>query len=134
VTREERSPSMTSIIPAFTEADFRKASASHADKECVAVARRGGRVEVRDDKTAFGSPADHRLVFTAAEFDAVLAGLRAGRKTGLPLHLTRHPDGTHTFRHATTPGGPHLTFTAAEFAAFLAGVRTGEFDATAYAA
>lgn len=68
---------MTST-PAFTEADFRKASASRADKECVAVARRPGRVEVRDDKTAFGSPADHRLVLTDTKFDAFLTAVRAG--------------------------------------------------------
>ncbi|MGH8965462.1 MAG: DUF397 domain-containing protein [Actinomycetes bacterium] len=119
--------------PAFTEADFRKSSASRADKECVRVARRAGRVEIRDDKTAFGSPADHRLVLTEAEFDAVLAGLRAGTLTGLPLRITRHLDGTHTVRHATTPG-PHLEFTAAEVTAFLAGVHAHEFDAPAYAA
>uniref|UniRef100_UPI003F490C2F DUF397 domain-containing protein n=1 Tax=Pseudonocardia sp. CA-138482 TaxID=3240023 RepID=UPI003F490C2F len=123
---------MTST-PAFTEADFRKASASRPDLECVAVARRGGWVEVRDDKTTFGSPADHRLVFTDTEFDAVLAGLRAGDTTGLPLQITRRPDGTHTFRHATAPG-PHLEFTAAEVTAFLTGVRAGEFDTIAYAA
>jgi Domain of unknown function (DUF397) len=123
---------MNSAPPTFAECEFRKASASQPDKACVQVARRGGWVEVRDDKTTFGSPADHRLVFTDAEFDAVLAGLRAGDTMGLPLHIARRPDGTHTFRRAD--GSIELEFTAREVTAFLDGVRAGEFDATAYAA
>lgn len=127
--------------PAFTEADFRKSSASHPDKECVRVARRAGRVEIRDDKTAFGSPADHRLVLTETEFDTFLAATRAGQTTGLPLHITHNPDGTHTLRPMRIGAqskrlalDPQLHFTAAEVTAFLAGVHAHEFDAPAYAA
>ncbi|WP_223838277.1 hypothetical protein [Saccharopolyspora pogona] len=47
---------------AFAEIDFRKAGKSVPDKDCVCVARRDGWVELRDDKTVFGAPDDHRLV------------------------------------------------------------------------
>uniref|UniRef100_UPI003F491789 DUF397 domain-containing protein n=1 Tax=Pseudonocardia sp. CA-138482 TaxID=3240023 RepID=UPI003F491789 len=122
---------MKATPPSFAEGEFRKASASQPDKSCVQVARRGGWVEVRDDKTTFGSPADHRLVFTDTEFDAALTGLRAGTTAGLPLHITRRPDGTHTFRRAD--GTTELGFTAREVTAFLDGVHAGEFDTAAYA-
>jgi Domain of unknown function (DUF397) len=68
---------MTST-PAFTEAEFRKASASKQDRECIRVARRDGWVEIRDDKTTFGAPDDHRLAFPARQFDHFLAAIRSG--------------------------------------------------------
>jgi hypothetical protein len=64
--------------PHFTEADFRKASFSQPDQNCVEVARRGGWAEVRDDKVAYGTPDDHHLAFPAAEFDAFLTAVRQG--------------------------------------------------------
>jgi Domain of unknown function (DUF397) len=69
---------MSSAQPTFAECEFRKASASQPGKECVQVARRDGWVEIRDDKTAFGAPDDHRLAFTAQQFDHFLTAIRAG--------------------------------------------------------
>ncbi|OLT22753.1 hypothetical protein BJF78_33220 [Pseudonocardia sp. CNS-139] len=64
--------------PLFAERDFRKASYSTPDQSCVAVARRGDRVAMRDDKVAFGAPADHHLHFTASEFAEFLTAVRRG--------------------------------------------------------
>ena len=75
-------------IPTFAQHDFRKASASNPYGECVQVARRDGWVEIRDDKTAFGAPNDHRLIFTAERFDRFLAATRAGE---LGLRSPRSP-------------------------------------------
>lgn len=122
---------MNATPPTFAEDEFRKALASQPDKSCVQVARRGGWVEVRDDKTTFGSPADHRLVFTDQEFDHFLAAVRAGTTEDLCLEMVRRPDGGHAFRRAN--GSIELEFTAREVAAFLDGVRAGEFDVAAYA-
>lgn len=57
----------------FAEADFRKSSKSDPDKACVSVARRDGRVEVRDSKTRFGG--GPRLTLTEAQFDRLVASL-----------------------------------------------------------
>ncbi|TDD33918.1 DUF397 domain-containing protein [Saccharopolyspora elongata] len=79
--------------------DFHKATRIEPDKNCVRVARRDGWVELRDDKTVLGAPDDHRLVFTAEEFDAFLAGVREGRTEGLCLEIARRDvDGMHVFR------------------------------------
>ncbi|MEV0088701.1 DUF397 domain-containing protein [Saccharopolyspora sp. NPDC050642] len=122
---------MTSTRPAFAEHEFRKASASHANQECVRVARRNGWVELRDDKTVFGAPDDHRLVFTEAQFDRFLTSARSGQTSGLCLEMTRRPDGRYTFRSAVPQSGGtavELTFTEAEVVAFRDGVARGEFD------
>lgn len=119
--------------PHFTQNDFRKATASEADKECVRVARRDGTVELRDDKQVFGSPDDHRLVFTDDRFDAFLAGIRSGETDGRCLHMDRRPDGSYVFRAADKPSSAELRFTATEVAAFLDGVVNREFDRLAYA-
>ncbi|WP_243794829.1 DUF397 domain-containing protein [Saccharopolyspora gloriosae] len=122
---------MTSAPPAFTEPDFRKASASQPNKECVCVARKDGWVELRDDKAAFGAADDLRLVFTEAEFDAFLAGVRSGRTADLCLEMARRVDGTYTFRRSMPQPagrGAELEFTEDEVLAFLDGVGRGEFD------
>lgn len=122
---------MTSTPPAFAERDFRKASASQPDKECVRVARRDGWVELRDDKTTFGAPDDLRLVFTEAQFDSFLAGVRCGQTSGFCLEMTRRSDGMYAFRSAVPQiagADTELEFTEAEVAAFLDGVTQGEFD------
>ncbi|WP_093278992.1 DUF397 domain-containing protein [Saccharopolyspora shandongensis] len=81
------------------ERDFHKATHIEPDKNCVRVARRDGWVELCDDKTVLGAPDDHRLVFTAAEFDAFLAGVREVRTEGLCLEIARRDvDGMHVFR------------------------------------
>ncbi|MGH3585987.1 MAG: DUF397 domain-containing protein [Pseudonocardia sp.] len=113
----------------FAEDDFRKATASQPDRDCVRVARLADRVEVRDDKTAFGGPDDHRIVLTATEFDRFQEGIRAGETTDSPLHVSRRPDDTYLLRS----GPVTLTFTAPEMAAFLDGVHQHEFDLAEYA-
>jgi hypothetical protein len=118
---------MEAMRPHFAEEDFRKAAASQPDRECVRVARRAGWVELRDDKTAFGAPDDHRIVLTSAEFDRFQAGIRSGRPDG-PLRLDRQGDGTYLLRTDAVA----LTFTEPEVRAFLAGVRNNEFDPAAY--
>ena len=55
--------------------DHPAVSPGHPD----AFAVRADGVEIRDDKTTFGAPDDHRLVFTAEQFDGFLAGVRAGK-------------------------------------------------------
>ncbi|MDA3645059.1 DUF397 domain-containing protein [Saccharopolyspora indica] len=125
---------ITTPRPEFTEHDFRKATRSEPTKSCVRVARRGGWVEMRDDKVPFGSPEDHRLVFTAEEFDAYLTGERDRRTSGLCLEITRRDeDGLFVFRQRGR-AGVELVFTEAEVAAFRDGVAKREFDAIAYAA
>ncbi|WP_372663495.1 DUF397 domain-containing protein [Amycolatopsis kentuckyensis] len=124
---------MTAAIrPSFREQDFRKAFASQPDKDCVRVARKGSYVELRDDKTEFGSPEDIRLVFTDAEFDEALAALRTtGAAHGTCLEITT--EGTTTyFRRAGEPAA--LAFTATEVEKFMTGVKAREFDAAAFAA
>jgi hypothetical protein len=69
---------MSRVRPTFDEHEFRKSTRSYPDRECVRVARRDGWVEIRDDKSAFGAPDDHRLSFTEAQFDRYLAAVRAG--------------------------------------------------------
>jgi hypothetical protein len=65
----------------FAESDFRKASFSTPNQNCVAIARRGDCVAMRDDKVAFGAPADHHLTFATPEFAAFLAAVRGGEFT-----------------------------------------------------
>lgn len=122
---------MTSAPPAFDEPDFRKASASQPNKECVCVARKDGRVELRDDKTTFGAADDVRLVFTEDRFDAFLAGVRSGRTADFCLEMERGADGMYTFRSTVPqPSGQDakLKFTEGEVLAFLDGISHGEFD------
>jgi Domain of unknown function (DUF397) len=64
--------------PTFDRQEFRKASLSQPDGNCIEIARRGGWVEVRDSKQEFGAATDTRLVFQADEFDAFLDGARGG--------------------------------------------------------
>lgn len=119
--------------PHFAEQDFRKASASVPDRECVRVARNGGWVELRDDKVIFGSQDDVHIVLTDAEFDAFQEAIRAGRPTaGLALRLDEVGRGRHVLRAAADQASTTLTFTAREIAVFLDGVRKHEFDQDRY--
>ncbi|WP_020498815.1 DUF397 domain-containing protein [Sciscionella marina] len=118
---------MSTTRPRFLETDFRKATRSNPNKDCVRVARHSDRVEIRDDKTVFGSEQDHRLLLTAAEFDAYQAAIRHDAPTVEHLALTLQPDGTYRMSTATRPE-VFLVFTAAEIAAFHHGVCHHEFD------
>lgn len=112
----------------FAEEEFRKAAASNPTENCVRVARRGDWVELRDDKTAFGAPGDHRIVLTGEEFDRFQTGVRSGTPVG-PLRLDHQADGTYLLRTEAAA----LTFTEPEVRAFLSGVHNHEFDAAAFA-
>lgn len=121
--------------PTFAEHEFRKATRSNPDRECVRVARRDGWVEVRDDKTSFGAPDDVRLTFSDEQFDAYLAGEQSGDTAGRCIEIARRPDGLYAFR-STVPQSSdarELLFTEREIDAFRDGVARGEFDLTAYA-
>ena len=124
--------------PTFTEGEFRKASRSEPDKQCVHVARRAGWVEVRDTKKVFGAADDHRLVFTAEQFDGFQAGIRTGAPFGHCIQITVTDDGLHVFRSTVGQPGPAtdtaLEFTDGELLAFYDGVLAHEFDEAAFAA
>jgi Domain of unknown function (DUF397) len=124
--------------PTFTEGEFRKASRSEPDKQCVHVARRAGWVEVRDTKKVFDAADDHRLVFTAEQFDDVQAAIRAGRSFGHLVQITVNDDGMNVFRSAVFQPGPAmdaaLEFSDGELLAFYDGVLAHEFDEAAFAA
>lgn len=117
--------------PIFEPHEFRKATRSVPDKDCVQVARRGGWVELRDDKTSFGAPNDHRLAFTAEQFDDFLAGVRSGSPAGYCLEISQRSDGSYLFRCSAGSSGA-LEFTETEVVAFLDGIVRHEFDAPAY--
>lgn len=128
---------MSTNRPQFAEQDFQKATRSEPDKACVRVARRGDWVELRDDKTTFGATDDRRLVFSAEEFDAFLAEVRAGGEAGylgavragesgdMCLEIVNSSE-DYTFRRSG--GSIELDFTEVEVAAFIHGVVRGEFD------
>ena len=120
---------MTASAPTFEEADFRKSSRSVPDKDCVHIARRDGRVEVRDTKKVFGAPDDHRLVFTAAQFDDFLARLARGELSGGCIEVLIREDDTRIFRSRVPQqaDASELEFTTSEFHAFCLGVAEGEF-------
>lgn len=127
---------MNTSRPTFAEHEFRKATRSDPDKDCVRVARRNGWVEVRDDKAAFGAHDDVRLVFSDEQFDAYLAGELAADANGLCIEITRRPDGLYAFRSTVPqpPGTGELLFTEREIDAFRDGVTRGQFEIAAYLA
>ena len=84
--------------PTFAAHEFRKATRSNTDQECVEVARRDGWVELRDDKKTFGATDDLRLRLTEAQFDTYQTGARAGDPTGHGLETTHRADGTWLFK------------------------------------
>lgn len=114
--------------PVFTDEEFRKASRSSPNQNCVTIARRDGVVEVRDDKLK-GTPYYERLALRLpeAEFDRFQAAVREGENlTGQHLIVTERPDGDTEFRVANSD--TVLAFDPAEIAAFYDGVAKREFD------
>lgn len=70
---------MNSTMPIFGRNDFRKATRSGQNPQaCVEVARRAGWVAIRDSKQLWNTADDHRLAFSAEQFDACLATLCTG--------------------------------------------------------
>ncbi|MBF6174020.1 hypothetical protein [Nocardia blacklockiae] len=123
-------------LPIFTAGDFRKASASSPNQNCVRVARKQGWTAVWDDKratdlttTSTALPATELLLFTDEQFDALQAAVR-GTGTGSPLAVTHRADGHYVFRAATPQpvDGVELVFDQNELDAFHHGVRNHEFD------
>jgi hypothetical protein len=121
-------------MPIFGRNDFRKASRSGQNPQaCVEVARSAGWVVVRDSKQLWNSADDHRLVFSAEQFDDCLAALRAGSTDTLCIEIARHGDGVNVLRSTVPQSHDNtLTFTDDEIEAFLAGVRDGEFAESAF--
>lgn len=132
-------------LPTFTAGEFRKASRSSPDQNCVRIARRDGWTAVWDDKLGGSDihadtplPGNEILLFADDQFDTYQAGVRQGRTTGLCLSAERDPDGMYVFRAAEPAGQPiqgvALRFDQAEIDAFYSGIRSHEFDRTQFAA
>jgi Domain of unknown function (DUF397) len=124
---------MNNAMPTFERSEFRKSTRSGQNPQaCVEVARGGGWVAIRDSKQAWDSADDHRLVFTADQFDAWLAALSSGSAETGCIDITQRADGVNVL--ASTVPQTHdneLTFDDAEIAAFLDGARDGEFATAA---
>ncbi|WP_433709902.1 DUF397 domain-containing protein [Nocardia sp. CA-084685] len=128
--------------PTFTVAEFRKATFSSPNQNCVRVARRNGWTAVWDDKLAderytpeMSLPDNELLVFTDDQFDAFQVGMRAGRVEDLHLAISRR-DGGYVFQAAIPQliAGVELRFDEAEFDAFRQGVLNHEFDCARFIA
>jgi hypothetical protein len=125
---------LDSTSPMFERGQFRKSTRSGQNPQaCVEVARARGWVVIRDSKQVWNSAEDHRLVFTAEQFDAWLAAQGTEATDTLCIDIVRYDDDVNVFR-STVPQEhtKTLTFTDAEIAAFLAGARNGEFAVNAF--
>lgn len=132
-----------STPPQFELHQFEKANRSQPDKECVAIARGGGWVVVRDDKTVFRSDVDHHFEFTAEQFDTFQDAVRAadlrtalipaGALDGCCISIERPADNLNVMRSTTAqdylPADAELVFDDGEIEAFFDGVHNHEFDA-----
>jgi hypothetical protein len=114
-----------STPPTFGEHEFRKAQISEPNRDCVQVARRDGWVEIRDDKTTFGAPDDHRIRLTETQFDNYQAAVTTQKTAGQALELTPLPNNMQALRSTHTPA--ELVFTDREITAFHHGIRHGDF-------
>lgn len=132
---------INSVTPSFARSQFRKATSSAQDPQaCVAVARGRGWVEIRDTKQEWGSNGDHRLVFTAEQFDIFLNAMSTEMSSEVKgaadcpcIEITRRRDGVNVFRSTVSQRHNNvLTFTDEEIAAFLHAVRHGEFAESAF--
>lgn len=127
------------LLPTFTVREFRKATRSSPNQNCVRIARKQGWTAVWDDKrsTAATTPAttlpDTELIMlTDAEFDSYQTAVRDSDAGEAPLSLHRRGDGLYVFRRAATPAAEEtrveLVFDQDEIDAFHDGVRNHEFD------
>lgn len=117
--------------PTFGADEFRKATQSLANQECVSIARRDGWVEMRDDKL-IGTPYYSTLAlrFREDRFDAYLDAVRAADTSGHCVAVSQRADGLYEFRNVEEISGAALIFDQAEVDAFYDGVTKYEFDAT----
>lgn len=110
------------------EVDYRKASASTGNGECVevGVCSCGDQVWVRDSKLGDDSAV---IKFEAGEWQVFVSAFGNGMdgEYGSPARLERGPGGVWHLWHEDRPDVV-LVFDGAEIAAFTAGVRAGEFD------
>jgi hypothetical protein len=128
--------------PTFTVGEFRKATYSSPNQNCVRVARKNGWTAIWDDKLAdahytpgMSLPDNEILVFSDAQFDAFQAGVRAGRADGPYVAISRR-EGGYVLRAAIPQpiDGVELLFDQDEFDAFRQGVLNHEFDRTRFMA
>jgi hypothetical protein len=125
---------LNSTVPVFERSQFRKATRSGQNPQaCVEVARGRGWVAIRDSKQPWNSNNDHRLIFTAGQFDTWLTALHAEtadapRIGASCIDIVRYGDGVNIFRSSVPQEHNNaLTFTDLEIEAFLDGARNGEF-------
>jgi hypothetical protein len=125
---------INSTLPTFERGQFRKSTRSGQNPQaCVEVARARGWVVIRDSKQAWNSGEDHRLVFTAEQFDAWLAAQGTEATDALCIDIARCGDDVNVLRStALQEHSKTLIFTDAEIAAFLDGARNGEFAVNAF--
>ena len=129
-------------LPTFHAGEFRKATRSSPNQNCVRIARKLGWAVMWDDKLSDAHTAEVALLssaellyFTDDQFDAYQARVREGRKDGFCLSVTRRDNDLYVFR-ATVPqpvDGVELVFDQGEVDAFYAGVCNHEFDSVNYA-
>lgn len=123
------------LPPTFTVREFRKATRSSPNQNCVRVARKQGWTAVWDDKR--GTPAttpetplpDTELILlTDNQFDDYQVAVRAGDADDSPLSLVRRADGLYVLSLPTPETTVELVFDQDEIDAFHDGVRNHEFD------
>ena len=123
------------LPPSFTVREFRKATRSSPNQNCVRIARKQGWTAVWDDKRGTAAttpettlPDTELILLSDAQFDDYQTAVRTGDADGSPLSLTRRADGLYVFGLATTDTRVELVFDQDEIDAFHDGVRNHEFD------
>jgi hypothetical protein len=128
-------------LPTFHAGEFRKATRSSPNQNCVRIARKLGWAVMWDDKLSDAQTTEDTLVsstellyFTDDQFDAYQTRLREGRIDGSCLSVNRREDDLYVFR-AMVPqpvDGVQLLFNQDEVDAFFGGVHRHEFDSVNY--
>jgi hypothetical protein len=127
------------LLPTFTVREFRKATRSSPNQNCVRIARKQGWTAVWDDKRSTAAttpvttlPDTELILLTDAEFDSYQTAVRDGDAGNAPLSLHRRGDGLYVFSLAAAPAATdtrvELVFDQDEIDAFHDGVRNHEFD------
>src|SRR2546423_1775543 len=123
------------LPPTFTVREFRKATRSSPNQNCVRIARKQGWTAVWDDKR--GTPAtapetplpDTELILlTDAQFDDYQVAGRSHDGDPYPLTRARRAGGFYVLSLPATETPVELVFDQDEIDAFHDGVRNHEFD------